>query len=60
MIMVYAFKSDVAFVAKKPIKKTRKLTDHEKRMRQYYNSFEKIVVNTDSSGKVVVQGVKND
>ena len=58
--MVYAFNSDMAFAAKKPIKKTRKMTDHEKSMRQYYNSFEKIVVNTDSSGKAVVQGVKND
>ena len=58
--MVYAVRNDLPLVTKKTVKKTRKLNDHEKNMRKAFSSYDKFVIDADSSGKVFVKGLKNE
>ena len=58
--MVYAVHDNRPLVTRKTIKNVRKMNVHEKKMRKIFASYDRFIIDTDSSGKVTIRGLRDD
>lgn len=57
--MVYAVHGNRLLVTRKTIKKVRKMNVHEKKMRKIFASYDRFIIDTDSSEKGIIKGLRD-